>query len=412
MVAPPAPNRYPDEANAARNALSAATAMHRQSQSQSHRTPNNDLPGFSDAEADKIHAAATTRMGRDMYGSNPVIGPALDRKKYEEGLHAAAVSMAQSMFAKSEKQTRERVNATSHRHRAAGGTRDLDEDSDEGEGVSNAYGGLHERAQQLAAARLAQIDKTDHFKEYYGTAQTQPPRSRMSILGRRRSSSEGQGLDDAANSRRIRGEMNLFNDKLAEIDKNKRQTDRDALMAAAQRKVRLSMDNMDEKVFQQTGKMSPAMKAEWEAKARAKAQADSDGRMVNHGKVAIGGGKYLDQSEVDAIALNRVQPTLDAISAKAAHDRQVDEDRRLAEEERKRAEEDEKMERKYQDMKVKEEWQKFKGEEKTVQDQKADEERMARMNEGLKNQMSKDEWKQFKGEEASNKDACPVLANI
>ena len=64
--------------------------------------------------------------------------------------------------------------------------------------------------------------------------------------------------------------------------------------------------------------------------------------MVNHGKIHIGGGKYMDQSEIDAIAKARLQPTLDEISEKAEAQRARDEEIRLAEEQRKREEEAEK----------------------------------------------------------------------
>ena len=57
--------------------------------------------------------------------------------------------------------------------------------------------------------------------------------------------------------------------------------------------------------------------------------------MKNHGKVNIGGGRYLDQEEVDAIARARLQPTLDEISEKAEKQRAADELARLDEERRK-----------------------------------------------------------------------------
>ena len=113
-------------------------------------------------------------------------------------------------------------------------------------------------------------------------------------------------------------------------------------MTAAQRNVTARLHGMDEKVFSETGKASPAMMEEWEVKATARAEADSKTRMVNHGKVNIGGGKYLDQAEVDAIALARVQPTLDEINDKAEKQRAREEEIRLDVEERKRLAQEEK----------------------------------------------------------------------
>jgi hypothetical protein len=96
------------------------------------------------------------------------------------------------------------------------------------------------------------------------------------------------------------------------------------------------MDKMDKKVFDETGKMSPAMTEDWDNKARARAIAASEVRMQHHGQVHVGGGKYLDQSEIDEIARKRVQPTLNDINQKAEKQRAKDEEARLDEEERKR----------------------------------------------------------------------------
>jgi len=47
--------------------------------------------------------------------------------------------------------------------------------------------------------------------------------------------------------------------------------------------------------------------------------------MENHGKVHIGGGKFIDQSAIDAVAARNVQPVLDEINEKAdaEHERQA-----------------------------------------------------------------------------------------
>jgi phage-related minor tail protein len=79
---------------------------------------------------------------------------------------------------------------------------------------------------------------------------------------------------------------------------------------------------MDEKVFAETGKVSPSLLSEWEVKAHAAAQAKSDSRMENYGKVNIGGGKFIDQSAVDLVARRNVQPVLDEIDEKAQAERE------------------------------------------------------------------------------------------
>jgi hypothetical protein len=54
--------------------------------------------------------------------------------------------------------------------------------------------------------------------------------------------------------------------------------------------------------------------------------------MINTGRIHVGGGKYMDQSEIDAIAQARLQPTLDDITEKAEKQRALDEENRLEQE--------------------------------------------------------------------------------
>jgi hypothetical protein len=133
--------------------------------------------------------------------------------------------------------------------------------------------------------------------------------------------------------------MSLFQGKLAEVDNKKRQADRDALLAVAHKNVTARMNAMDENVFSDTGKTSPHQRELWERQARERAQRDSDTRLINVGKVHIGGGKYLEQEEIDAIAKARLQPTLDEITKKAEEQRARDEELRL-EQERVKAEQE------------------------------------------------------------------------
>ena len=84
------------------------------------------------------------------------------------------------------------------------------------------------------------------------------------------------------------------------------------------------------------------MVEEWDSKARAKAAADSETRMENHGRVHIGHGKYMDQADIDAVAQARIQPTLDEITEKTEKRRAEDEERRLDMEQKKREQQKEK----------------------------------------------------------------------
>jgi hypothetical protein len=356
------PALYPDSKNSAANALKAATSVSRRGQPPAVATIPTGIP----INAGKIHSAAITNLSREMYTSNPPVAPEVEEKNREAGLRASAVAMARQMYniqqraieeaAADQSRADSRYGATHAQNRPASAMSE--------ERAPPQYANLQQAAQRLAAERLAKLhDEHAAYRTYYGT-QASPQAHRLSIRGRTRrpASSDGQaGADDEERSRQIRNQMSLFSDKLAQVDNKKRQTDRDLLMAAAQRNVRASMTAQDEKVFNETGKVSPAMTAEWEAKAKAKAQAESSTRMVNHGKVNIGGGRYMDQSEIDAIAAARVQPTLDEVTAAAEKHRARDEELRQQQLERERLAVDKQEDQRLRDQKTKEDWRRFKG---------------------------------------------------
>ncbi|KAF2498769.1 hypothetical protein BU16DRAFT_455662 [Lophium mytilinum] len=115
--------------------------------------------------------------------------------------------------------------------------------------------------------------------------------------------------------KRTQDRQNLMDagNTVAQVDA-KRAQDRQNLMMVAERKVKARMLSMDDQVFKETGKMSPAMMEDWENKARAKVAADREARIVSYGRVHVRGGKIMDQSEIDAVAAARIQPTLDEIN--------------------------------------------------------------------------------------------------
>jgi hypothetical protein len=283
-----------------------------------------------------------------MYTYTPPVSLEVDEKKKQDTLHASAVAMAKQMYALQEKAIHNADGtrrSDSHSAATASHSRKPTGESTDA-AAPMRFNSLEEAAKRLAAERLAKLhDEHAAYRNYYGTEPAPPPSHKLSIRGkpRRRASSDGQvGGDDAEQSRKIRSEMSIFSNKLAEVDEKKRQKDREALMAAAQRNVRASMHGMDERVFASTGKPTPSMMAEWEAKARAKSVADSQARMANHGKVNIGGGRYLDQAEVDAAAMRNVQPVLDDINERAERQRLKEAERKMQQENAARVMADEK----------------------------------------------------------------------
>ncbi|KAH8598211.1 hypothetical protein B0O99DRAFT_592098 [Bisporella sp. PMI_857] len=307
----PAQESYPDESNAASNALSAATLAHRKSRGEVSPTGG---------------ASPYTSLPREMFTANPPVKPEVDEKTRKDTLHASAVAMAKGMYLQQKRQFELTTAAISHRGAATAHKRSSSTSAAGDEVEPVRLNNLQEAAQRLAQERLAKLHdehaKNREYRDYYGNSSQ--PRSRISIRGRtrRRASSDGTLDEDREQSNKIRAQMSLFSNNINQIDEKKRKQDREALIAAAQRNVTKQMHGMDEKVFADTGKVAPSLLSEWELKAHAAAQAKSDSRMEHHGKVDIGGGKFVDQSAVDSIAQKNVQPVLDEINAKAEAERE------------------------------------------------------------------------------------------
>lgn len=320
---PVKPQSYPDEANATSNALRAANSAHRQ---------GKRSEGFSE-----LGSSAYTNQGREMYTSHPPVALEVEERNRQDTLHASAVAMAKGMY--SRQQTI--IAASSHAQSgavAAHGRRLSISSTGSDDIPPMRFNNLQEAAKKLAQERLAKLHdehaKNREYRDYYGDTNSYngsygggsaaPSTHRLSMRGRarRRASSDGDLDEDLVQSDKIRGQMSLFSDNLAQVDEKKRAKDREALIAAAQRNVTKKLHGMDERVFAETGKVTPSLLSEWEVKAHAAAQARSEARMENHGMIHIGGGKYISQSEIDAVALRNVQPVLDEINEKAEVERE------------------------------------------------------------------------------------------
>ena len=327
-------------------AMQAANSSHKAQKPSGEFTTGD--PGF---EAARIQNTARSNVNRQMYTSNPPVSIEVQEKNRQDMLRASAIAMARKMYtiqqahideAKGAKRS-DTIGARAARNRATS-------DASAAAESPNQYGNLEEAARKLAQERLAKLhDEHAEYRQYYGAQPTSPPKSKLNLTmrGRRnRASNRDRDSDsdsDEEQSRRIRSQMSIFQSKLAEVDKGKRQADRDALLEAAHKNVTKQMNAIDEKVFKDTGKISPQQRELWERQARERAQRDSDDRMVNVGKVHIGGGKFMDQADIDAIAKTRLQPTLDDITEKAEKQRARDEEIRLEQERVKREAETEKQ---------------------------------------------------------------------
>jgi hypothetical protein len=331
-------------------ALKAATRSQQDPRS-AHPSEGTD----STLEAARVHNIAQKNVSRQMYTSHPPVSLEVEEKNRQDTIRASAVAMAQMMYSVQQKaadDAKTDISRAESRY-AARNVHNRKPSDTSGHLISPdlpasqlSGNSLQEAAQRLAQERLNRLrDEPEEYKQYYGQ-KSPAARSRLSMQSklRRRASSDG-AIDqtDREQSRKIRSQMSIFQRNLAAVDEPKRQKDRDALLAAAQRNVKASMHTMDEEVFQETGKSSPAQREEWATKAREKAQAESDSRMENYGKLHIGSGKYIDQSDVDTIAKFRVQPTLDDINERAEIQRACEAEAKSEQERQKRQSEVEKQ---------------------------------------------------------------------
>ncbi|OAP62209.1 hypothetical protein AYL99_04412 [Fonsecaea erecta] len=384
-------------------AIKAATS------SQNMRPPMSPTPPstseLSGADAARVQNMARNNVSRQMYTSNPPVAIEVEERRRQEMLRASAVAMARKMFAIQQAQIDEaRGIHRSQSHYAAYTARRRAQSDAANQPATTEnlprYENLEEAARRLAQERLAKLhDEHAEYRQYYGQ-QTAPPRSRLTLRRGRRTSNirEDDSDSDLEESRKIRAQMSLFQGKLAEVDSKKRQADRDALLAVAHKNVTARMNAIDEKVFSETGKTSPQQRELWERQARERAQRESDDRLLHVGKVHIGGGKYLEQSEIEAIAKARLQPTLDEITEKAEQQRAKDEELRLEQERIKAEQEAEKKrqaeikaEQKAVVDREKAEQKAQKAEERRVQLEQKHEERRARTEQKATEKKARDE---------------------
>ncbi|KAM3509759.1 hypothetical protein MY10362_000433 [Beauveria mimosiformis] len=374
------------EASAAASALSGAALAHRNSL-MTHKPT-----------IDEVGASPIANMNLNMFTSHPPVKIETD----EERIHNTAVQMARKMY--------------QHQQKMLDQTKDAQKDQ-KSTPFAGTYLNLQDAAYKQAQDRLAKLhdehQQNREAQEYYGNSSS--PRRKFSMAKKlRRRANSDPDPDDKVRSENIRQQMSMFSTKLSQVDTEKRAKDREALLAAAQRNVKARLQGMDEKVYNETGKRHSTMFTGWETKAQQAAQSRSDTRTQNYGKIDIGGGKFMTQEEVDAIAAKRLQPVLDDINEKAEAERErlatlkSEEDARREEQERikaegraekeeaKKAKEQEKAEEKARRAEEKHEAKARKEEEKQEAKAKKDEEKARKAEEKAEQQRVKEEKRKSK----------------
>lgn len=304
---PPTKESYPDEANAAANALKAATAAHKPS------GPSSSKDGG---------AVPYVQMNRQMFTSRPPVQPEVAEKSREDELRGQALVMAKKMFSQQQKLINQTKNSQAGDAPGPRGRRRSSSSLSDGPAQPMPFSSLQDAAYKAAQERLAKLEvemKDRNYQEYYGNGNGSQQR-KLGIRGklRRRSSSDGDiNHEDRERSQQIRRQMSIFSNKLSAVDEQKRQQDRDALLAVAHKNVQARLKGIDDKIAEETGMMPAATKSNWESKAHAHAILHSESQLSNHGKIDLGAGQFMEQSDIDAIAARRVQPVLDEINERA-----------------------------------------------------------------------------------------------
>ncbi|KAI0408183.1 hypothetical protein F4802DRAFT_456081 [Xylaria palmicola] len=316
---------YPDEANAAANALSAATHAHR--------------PTLSRNPPQETGAIPYTTMNRLMYTSRPPVKPEVDEQKRADSLHASAIVMAKKMYNQQQKMIDARKT---HGEPSPRGNLEISSsisDDPQPEQLTT----LQDAAYKQAQTRLAKMEESNaQNQDLQGLYGKIPLTRRFSVRGklRKRSLSDGIVIEDQKKSQQINKQMSLFSNKLSEIDKKKREKDHDLLLATAQRNVHEQLRGMDARIATETGMVPPSTPTQWEFTARAVAQSRAlQQASRQQGQVDIGGGIHMDQEDINAIAARKVQPVLDEINAKVEQE-QAHQIESQMEVERKRAEQE------------------------------------------------------------------------
>lgn len=309
----------PDPKVSAANALSAATIAHSAS-ARSRGTQSNRASYVGDAGS-----VPYTNMGRQMYTSHPSIGPEHDDQKHTDALHSSAVAMAKKMY----------------NPNAEGGA--------SGSGVGgHSVPNVQEQAYKLAQERLEKLHelhaKDREYRDHYvdpnlGASTVGGSTSRrLTMRGRlRRRSSSDSDINAEMRPQEIRNQMSLLSSRISEVE-DKRRRDRHNVLLAAQRNVKSQLQDIDEQVYANSGRLPPSVMKKIEPNLTALAQARANahiGQYPQSHQVDIGGGKFMDRSEVDKIATRRMQPMIDDMHEKQQAEFERQAKLRQEEEERK-----------------------------------------------------------------------------
>ncbi|PGH04429.1 hypothetical protein AJ79_07086 [Helicocarpus griseus UAMH5409] len=292
------------------HAVTAATTSQRYP-SGSGALPEVPAPIF---DIRKLHSAALANTQRKLY---PEQIKGTDEHKKQQMLHASAETMAKQMYmvmpeVEADVSDRSRPKRSSTFAQPAT---------------------LHDTAQRLVSERLAMMyDENQAFRDYYNAAI--PPRSRGSVymnLRRRASSESGLADIDQEQSRKIGSQMTDLRSKMARVDAEQRARDHDVLLKAAKRNSRMSLYDVDQRIFESTGR--PPSYAIEKFVTR---PLDDEEYAEEVEAIPIGGGQFVTQEDVERVAQRKRQPAIDDIMERLEEKRARALEQELDERERQR----------------------------------------------------------------------------
>ncbi|RAL09461.1 uncharacterized protein BO97DRAFT_407619 [Aspergillus homomorphus CBS 101889] len=337
---PTAGRGLPDREKALRAATGALSGSRRRADSEPSDTPHagmstDEVLGYLDSsmEASRIQHIANTNAR--LYTASPPVSPEQEDHKRRSVMQAAALSMAREMYAVVESKEQGQVgHARWGSQRSPTGAEPM---------VLQQAFSLQDAAQKRAAEKLASMqDETAIYREYYGL-EPQPTRSSLQPRRRRTSIDTDVSSGDADRTLEIRHQMSSLRSRLNAVDE-RREQDRALLMEAARKNVDATLQNMEMRVYAETGRAPPSMQKEIEEAALARAmlerqerqEADSQHQGID--RVNISSRRFVDMSDVEALARSRLQPTFDEITDRAENQRARELEQRLDQEEAQRRE--------------------------------------------------------------------------
>jgi len=253
-----------------------------------------------------------------MYTSHPPVSIEVEEKRRASEIHSSAVALARQAYLQQQKLAEQQAHDDAYSDDMRSST-----DLGQPEPVN-----LHEAAYKLAQERLEKLQeefrKNRELQEQNTPDQIPAPLHRVAnALRIRHRSSSDSDLQLRRHNRTSRATA-ILPPLQSKADEEQRRKDREAVLTVARKNVESQLRGIDESIYEETGKVPPCKLTEWAPRAEAVALAKVASEMPPPGKRDVGGGMYVAQDEIDAVAVRKVKPILREMDVRAEkeHERQ------------------------------------------------------------------------------------------